>query len=216
MQNALGLMGDQALMFSITVALGIVGVVALLMALFWPTRWRLKYRMEVLFVVILAGLAVFADSRSAATYQAYEADLGTGEALSGTWDTGLRREAFDRWVRVYAYQWGYVFFDEDGAASRNAVKVAPGERVAFTIMANDVIHGFNIPVARLTTEFEPGVVREIWIRAPRAPGKYLIQCLNYCGLGHTQMKAWLVVGEGEGEGGGEGGGDAHADEKEHG
>jgi heme/copper-type cytochrome/quinol oxidase subunit 2 len=34
----------------------------------------------------------------------------------------------------------------------------------------------------------------MWIRAPEKPGKYLIQCLNYCGLGHAQMKAWLVVG----------------------
>jgi cytochrome c oxidase subunit 2 len=60
-------------------------------------------------------------------------------------------------------------------------------------MSNDVIHGFNIPVARLTTEFDPGGVRSIWIRAPTKPGKYLIQCLNYCGVGHAQMKAWLVV-----------------------
>jgi hypothetical protein len=34
MQNQLGLMGDQAIMFSIMVALGIGGILALFMALF--------------------------------------------------------------------------------------------------------------------------------------------------------------------------------------
>ncbi len=60
-------------------------------------------------------------------------------------------------------------------------------------MTNDVIHGFNIPVANITAEIDPGDVRELWIRAPSKPGKYLIQCVNYCGVGHAQMKAWLVV-----------------------
>ncbi|MCH9000857.1 MAG: hypothetical protein IID48_21715 [Proteobacteria bacterium] len=195
MQNALGLMGDQAIMVGITLALGIGGVLALFMALFWPARWHLPYRMEVAFVVLLAGLAVYADANSAGTYQAYEADLPDEGALSGALAFDAAAAGFDRHIKVYAFQWGFLFFDEDGAASRNAVKVAPGAKVLFTILANDVIHGFNIPVARLTTEFDPGEARSIWIRAPEAPGKYLIQCLNYCGLGHSQMKAWLVVGE---------------------
>ena len=58
-----------------------------------------------------------------------------------------------------------------------------------------MIHGFNIPAAGITAEYEPGEERDLWIRAPETPGKYLIQCLNYCGVGHAQMKAWLVVRE---------------------
>lgn len=194
MQQALGLMGDQAVMFGITVALGVGGIAALFLALFWPRRWRLRYRVEVGFVLLLAGLAVYADFNSVATYRAYEADLPDKGVVSGK-IVGEAAEAFDRDIRVFAYQWGFVFLDEQDAASRNAVKVAPGDKVLFRIMANDVIHGFNVPVARMTTEFEPGETRAIWIRAPEAPGKYLIQCVNYCGLGHAQMKAWLVVGE---------------------
>lgn len=197
MQHALGLMGDQSMMVAITGALGIAGILALFMALFWPRRWHLKYRMEVGFVILLAVLAVYADYRSAATYEAYEANLPDEAALSGKIAFDARAVGFDRQVNVYAFQWGFVFLDEGGAASRNAVRVAPGEKVLFNLAANDVIHGFNIPVARMTTEFEPGEFRSIWIRAPEKPGKYLIQCLNYCGLGHAQMKAWLVVGDGE-------------------
>ena len=193
MLNALGLMADQTLMFAIIIALGGAGLVSLFLALFWPPRWRLQYRIEVLFAALLVVFAVLADARSTAAFTAYEKDLPRGEGLAGTVEAGFNRDAFDTVVKVFAFQWGFAFVDEDGAASRNAVKVAPGEKVLFSILSNDVIHGFNIPAARMTTEFEPGAVRYIWIRAPETPGKYLIQCLNYCGLGHTQMKAWLVV-----------------------
>jgi heme/copper-type cytochrome/quinol oxidase subunit 2 len=193
MQQALGLMGDQATMIAITLALGVAGLAALFMALFWPRRWYLPYRMEIGFVVLLLGLAIFADVNSSQTYKAYEANLPHPGALSGKHGFDAKAAGFDRQVRVYAFQWGFIFFDEDGKASRNAVKVAPRHKVLFNIMSNDVIHGFNIPAARLTTEFDPGGVRSVWIRTPAKPGKYLIQCLNYCGLGHAQMKAWLVV-----------------------
>lgn len=198
MQNALGLLGDQVVMFAFMIVLGGAGIAALFLSLFWRRRWRLKYRMEILFVVILVAAAVYADNRSAATYKAYEADLPRTTGLSGKWDAGLKRDAFDQIVKVYAFQWGFAFVDDAGAASRNAVKVKPGAKVLFALMSNDVIHGFNIPAARMTTEFEPGSTRYIWIRAPKAPGKYLIQCLNYCGVGHSQMKAWLIVGNPDG------------------
>ncbi|HSS63029.1 MAG TPA: hypothetical protein VLS27_01240 [Gammaproteobacteria bacterium] len=193
MQNALGLLGNQALMFGITVALGIAGIAALFMALFWPRRWHLKYRIEVVFVALLAVLAVYADVDSSNTYKAYEAVLPRAEAVKA--NAAVDRDNFDRSIRVYAFQWGFVFLDEKGEASRNAVRVAPGDRILLSILSNDVIHGLNVPVAGLTTELEPGEVRLVWIRAPDRPGKYLMQCLNYCGLGHAQMKAWLVVGD---------------------
>lgn len=197
MLNALGLMADQTIMFAIIIALGGAGFIALFLALFWPPRWRLQYRVEVFFAALLFVLAIFADARSTAAFKAYEKDLPKGEALAGNFEADFNRDAFDRVIKVFAFQWGFAFIDEAGAASRNAVRVEPGEKVAFAILSNDVIHGFNIPAARMTTELEPGSVRYIWIRAPGTPGKYLIQCLNYCGLGHSQMKAWLVVGSGE-------------------
>ena len=72
MQQALGLSGDLAMMFAIMVALGIAGIVALMMALFWPPRWRMTYRVEVVGVLVLVALGVFADLNSASTFNAYE------------------------------------------------------------------------------------------------------------------------------------------------
>lgn len=192
MEQALGLSRETATMLAIVVALGIAGIAALFMALFWPRRWRISYRLEIMFAVLLTALAVYADWSSARTYQTYEQALPR-EATAGKPEAGAGANAFDRSVTVYAYQWGFIFIDPNGVGSRNAVVVRPGEKILFNILSNDVIHGFDIPAARLITEVDPGAVRSVWIRAPQQPGKYLIQCVDYCGVGHHQMKAWLVV-----------------------
>lgn len=200
MQNQLGLMGDQAIMFSIMVALGIGGILALFMAIFWPKRWQVSYRMEVYFAVLIGALGVYGALNSQSTAAKYWADVPDIEKLalqSGNVGIGTDAEAFDRAVTAYLFQWGFIFINPDGSATRNALAVKPGERVLVHVLANDVIHGLQIPAARFMTEVDPGAVRSIWFRAPEKPGKYLIQCVNYCGIGHHQMKAWLVVGDGK-------------------
>jgi len=192
MENALGESGYQATMMLIVYALGALGIGGLFMALFWPKRWKLKYRMEFFFVVLLIGLVWYADKRSTEMFTAYQSVLPP-EAGEISAEAGESVEGFDRTIKVIAFQWGFAFLTDDDEISRNAAVVKPGEKVLFRIYSNDVIHGFNIPAAGITTEFDPGEGRDIWIRAPQEPGKYLIQCLNYCGVGHAQMKAWLVV-----------------------
>lgn len=196
MLQATGSMGDLTANFVAIAILLIMGIGGLFLALFGKARWRPGYRMEIGFVGILVVLAIVADYRSARVFQSYEAGLPKESLTGANWTAALqklKKQGIDRVVRVYAFQWGFTFIDEKSAASRNAVMVKPGEKVLFALMSNDVIHGFNIPVARIITEFEPPGVRTVWIRAPKKPGKYLIQCTNYCGLGHAQMKAWLVV-----------------------
>ncbi len=210
MHQALGMSGEASTMFAIMLALGVAGIAALFMALFWPRRWRVSYRLEIVFALLLTGLAIYGDWASARTFRLYEADLPKA-GLSGAVAGPVDRTAFDRAITVYAYQWGFVFLDEKGAATRNAVAVLPGQKILFNILSNDVIHGFNVPAARLITEVDPGGVRSVWLRAPEAPGKYLIQCIDYCGVGHHQMKAWLVV-KGADDGGDHGDGDEHGEE----
>ena len=203
MQQALGLSGEATAMIAIMVALGAAGIVALFMALFWPRRWHLAFRIEVIFALILTAIVVYGDLNSSATFHAYESKL-PDEASAVVVPTDTQPAAFDRTVTVLAFQWGFIFLEGDGVASRNAMVARPGERILFRVLSNDVIHGFNIPAVKLITEVDPGGVRLVWIQAPDTPGKYLVQCVDYCGVGHAQMKAWLVV---KGEG--------HAAEGEH-
>ncbi len=194
MENALGLSGGQATLIAITAGFTILGLVGLAAAMFMEKRWKVSYSFEFLFIIGMLVLVYYADWNSKTTYKAYQAELRQWEEVAGTpLAKEDRKGVFDQVINVAAFQWGFAFINENNELSRNAAIVQPGEKVLFRVMSNDVIHGFNIPVANIVAEIDPGDVRELWIRAPDKPGKYLIQCVNYCGVGHAQMKAWLVV-----------------------
>ncbi len=198
MENALGISGPQAIQMAITASFTVLGLVMLLAAMLSKKRWKPSYTFEFAFIGVMIGLVIYADWSSTGTYTAYQANLNSEERkVSGNY-VGEGESAFDRVITAIAFQWGFAFVDEQDQVSRNAVIVQPGQKVLFKIVSNDVIHGFNIPVASITAEIDPDNRREVWIRAPDEPGKYLIQCVNYCGVGHAQMKAWLVVEGGEG------------------
>jgi len=203
MENALGISGPQAIMMAITASFTVFGMIMLLAAMLMKRRWKPSYAVEFVFIGIMLALAWYGDFTSTKTYTAYQENLNAEEKMvSGNYD-GLGEEAFDRVITVIAFQWGFGFINEEDEISRNALVVSPGDKVLLKVVSNDVIHGFNIPVAQITAEIDPDDKRELWIRAPDEPGKYLIQCVNYCGVGHTQMKAWLVVTDGEEENDGE-------------
>ncbi|MFV2093503.1 MAG: hypothetical protein ACC634_10500, partial [Hyphomicrobiales bacterium] len=176
MENALGISGGQTTLITITVVLTVLGLVGLAAAMIMDRRWKVKYSLEFVFIAALLGMVFYADWSSNSTYSAYQSELIAYEAVSGeVVDTTERDKKFDRVLTVIAFQWGFAFITADNEMSRNAAIVKPGERVLFKVVSNDVIHGFNIPVAGYTAEVDPGDVRELWIRAPSKPGKYLIQ-----------------------------------------
>ncbi len=197
MENALGIWGPQAIMMAITASFTVLGLVMLFAAILMKRRWKPSYAFEFGFIAVMLGLVWYADKLSVGTYSAYQANLEEGtKKVSGNYDPE-KGQVFDREFTVVAFQWGFAFINENNEISRNAVVVKPGQKVLFKIVSNDVIHGFNIPVAQITAEIDPDTRREVWIKAPDEPGKYLIQCVNYCGVGHAQMKAWLVVEKNE-------------------
>ena len=201
MQNALGLMGEQNVLFAIMLALGFVGIAAMFFALFTPGRWKVPYMIEVIFALVIVVVTLGGAYVSQVTVNEYWSDVPNIEEMSkisGKVAIDVKAENFDKAVSAYLYQWGFIFINPDGSATRNALAVKPKQRVLVHVLANDVIHGFQIPAVGLTTEVDPKAVRSVWFRAPEKPGKYLIQCMDYCGIGHHQMKAWLVV-EGEAE-----------------
>ena len=155
MENALGVSGYQSTMLIIVFVILAFGIATLFAALFLPTRWRLPYSMEFVFVGLLLILVWYGDKRSEEIYSAYQAPLEEGGVLeSGVATDG---EAFDEVYRVLAFQWGFAFINEHDEISRNAAAVQPGAKVLFSVFANDVIHGFNIPAAGITAVFDAGV-----------------------------------------------------------
>ncbi|MFQ5941668.1 MAG: hypothetical protein ACE5KA_08235 [Nitrososphaerales archaeon] len=95
-------------------------------------------------------------------------------------------------IKVLAQQWFWTFEHEDGTKEVGQVHVKAGKAYHFEIMSKDVIHSFNVPFYVATIDAVPGRVNHIWF-SPDVPGEFLIQCREYCGLLHNQMRATLIV-----------------------
>ncbi len=115
-------------------------------------------------------------------------------------------------VYVNARQWLYEIKYPDGRTAINEIRVPAGKPVKFILSASDVIHGFYLPDFRVKMDMIPGRVTTLWVQ-PDRPGRYQIYCTVYCGTGHSNMLAQLIVmppdayaawvSHGEGEAGGE-------------
>jgi len=74
------------------------------------------------------------------------------------------------------------------------IRVPAGTPVTFRLTSVDVVHGFQIVGTNANTMVIPGYVSQ-FTTTFRSPGEYLIVCNEYCGLGHHQMYAKLLVEE---------------------
>jgi cytochrome c oxidase subunit 2 len=95
-------------------------------------------------------------------------------------------------INVTARQWLYEFEYPDGRKSINEVRVPEGQAVKFNLTSADVLHGFYLPAFRIKQDAVPGRYTYVWLKAQKA-GDYDIYCTQYCGMGHSQMRAVLKV-----------------------
>jgi len=73
------------------------------------------------------------------------------------------------------------------------VEVVEGDQVTLAVMSADGTHGFEIKTLKVKKEVpRGGEIVTLSFTAP-APGTYEIKCSEYCGIGHKDMKAALVV-----------------------
>lgn len=72
------------------------------------------------------------------------------------------------------------------------VHVNQGDRVVFTVAAQDVVHGFYLDGYGLKTRIEPGVPQRIEFVADKT-GKFRYRCSVNCGSLHPFMIGELVV-----------------------
>src|ERR1044072_559459 len=95
-------------------------------------------------------------------------------------------------VRVIGQQWFWSFQHADGTQEINELHVKEGIPYRFEIVSNDVIHSFNIPDFAILMDAVPGRVNTMW-NIFDEPGEYLIECREYCGMLHMDMRARLFV-----------------------
>ena len=76
----------------------------------------------------------------------------------------------------------------------NELHVERGKAYKFEITSKDVIHSFNIHDYVVLLDAVPGRVNTVWF-SPTEAGEFDIQCREYCGLIHYNMRGTLIVEE---------------------
>jgi cytochrome c oxidase subunit 2 len=97
-------------------------------------------------------------------------------------------------IYVVGKQWMWKLQHETGQREINELHVPVGQNVKLTMTTEDVIHDFAIPAFRTKADIVPGRYTTIWFNATK-PGKYRLQCMEYCGLNHSGMGGWVYVME---------------------
>jgi cytochrome c oxidase subunit II len=97
-------------------------------------------------------------------------------------------------IKVTGQQWFWTFEHEDGRQEVGELHVTRGVPYKFELVSMDVIHDFNVPDFTVLLDVVPGRVNTVWNVFDKT-GEYLIQCREYCGLLHYNMKAKLFVEE---------------------
>jgi cytochrome c oxidase subunit II len=94
-------------------------------------------------------------------------------------------------INVTAQKWKWVFEYPNGHVAED-LHVPVGRAVELTMSSQDVIHGFYIPAFRVQRDVVPGRYNKTWFQAT-TPGEYQLYCAQYCGTGHSDMTALVVV-----------------------
>lgn len=67
-----------------------------------------------------------------------------------------------------------------------------GKPTEFLLRSIDVVHDFWVPEFRAKMDLMPGLVTHYWF-TPTRTGTFEILCAGFCGIGHPQMRASIVV-----------------------
>ncbi len=79
------------------------------------------------------------------------------------------------------------------AFSPERIEVRRGERVRLNVVSVDGTHGFQVKEFGLNVR-TPIRGRTVTVDlTPKEAGTFQINCSEYCGTGHSRMKAWLIV-----------------------
>jgi len=98
-------------------------------------------------------------------------------------------------ITVNGFQWSWQFTHEEagpkatitGTPAKPPTLVIPqGERVRYTIVSSDVVHGFWIPAFMIQMQNLPGVTNNLEFTANKI-GEFPGRCNILCGRNHSQM-----------------------------
>lgn len=97
-------------------------------------------------------------------------------------------------VDVYSQQfaWSFAYPDSGGKFSEGELHVPVNRQLDLKFHAQDVIHSFWVPEWRVKKDTVPGITTDLVV-TPDKEGTYQLVCAELCGIGHTTMRAKVVV-----------------------
>jgi cytochrome c oxidase subunit 2 len=134
-----------------------------------------NWKLETFWTLIPAGLAMIPFYWGASLY--FDMSTPPDDALS---------------VYVVARQWMWKVEHPDGQAEIDELHVPIGQPVRLTMISQDVIHSFYVPAFRIKMDVLPGRYTTTWFEAT-TPGRYRLECAEYCGTDHAEMTGWIVA-----------------------
>lgn len=96
------------------------------------------------------------------------------------------------YIDVVAQRFSWSFVYPDGNSSEGLLRVQVNETVVLNITSTDVVHSYFISDFRLKVDAIPGRVNQYWFKAEQV-GEYVVQCAEYCGVGHYTMVAMVEI-----------------------
>jgi cytochrome c oxidase subunit 2 len=97
-------------------------------------------------------------------------------------------------VRVTGEQFAWTFEYQGQDLRTGELHLVEDQPYQFKITAKDVIHSFWVPQFRMKKDAVPGMTTDVRV-TPTRKGEYTLVCTELCGLGHSTMRAPVVVSD---------------------
>jgi cytochrome c oxidase subunit 2 len=95
-------------------------------------------------------------------------------------------------IQVNAKKWVWSFEYPDGTRTINEIHVPVNKPIKLVMTSEDVLHSFFVPNFRVKHDVVPGRYTEVWFQAT-VIGTHQVFCTEYCGKGHSDMLAKVIV-----------------------
>jgi cytochrome c oxidase subunit II len=95
-------------------------------------------------------------------------------------------------VQITGQQFAWTFDYRNLDFKSGELHMVKGTPYHFTLKAKDVIHSFWVPQFRMKKDAVPGITTDVRV-TPTRTGSFTLVCTELCGLGHSTMRAPIVV-----------------------
>jgi cytochrome c oxidase subunit 2 len=95
-------------------------------------------------------------------------------------------------IQVLGYQWAWQFTYSNNTTSTDTLYVTVGHEYTLQVTSKDVIHDLLIPSLGVQVYAVPDHPNQVSFE-PEKTGKYIFECVEYCGQDHYLMRGYMVV-----------------------